>query len=163
MKIKLFAFPFFLLTIGLLNAQQMPRQFMHGKRGMERFMELEKIKLLETLNLDENTSVRFFTRRKKHLDEQKQLADKKDSLLLELLNNFETGEKQSDNYYKKMVRKINLLDKKLVDNKVNFINSLTDILSPKQIAKLVVFEFKFRKEIRDFFLNRRKRLMKNRK
>jgi len=145
---------FLLVTIGLLSflfltnlsAQNRPKNFMHNKLGRERLLQLERLKIIETLDLDEDVSIRFFARRKKHLDMQKKVADKKDSLLLSLYNNFESGEKKNDSYYSEMVNKINDLDRQLFESKIKFLRSLSDILTPKQIAKLVVFEFKFRRK-----------------
>ncbi len=59
---------------------------------------------------------------------------------------------------KDAIEELNLMHQKLVENKTNFIKSLNDILSYEQIAKLVLFERKFREELRRaIFKDRRKK------
>ncbi len=63
-----------------------------------------------------------------------------------------------DEGLKDAIEELNLMHQKLVENKTNFIKSLNDILSYEQIAKLVLFERKFREELRRaIFKDRRKK------
>ena len=50
--------------------------------------------------------------------------------------------------YKDAINKILNIEKELFNGRINFFNSLNDILSSQQIAKLLIFEKKFRSEIR---------------
>ena len=53
-------------------AQEEP-PFMHEGMRRGRLAELEKIKLIETLEMDEETTLRFFSRRSEHMKNQKEL------------------------------------------------------------------------------------------
>jgi predicted patatin/cPLA2 family phospholipase len=64
---------------------------------------------------------------------------------------------KNDEELKKMINQYQDLENKILKRKQDFYNSLSDILSYKQIAKVLVFERKFREEIRSaLFQERRK-------
>ncbi len=131
----------------------------HEKREA-RFRELEKIKLLEVLDLDEETSVRFFVRKKKYEDEFRNYLDE----LKILYNNLETAleEGSSEDKLNSLVKKIIDSDIEMVKHKNNFFQSLDDILTPEQIARAILFERKFKKDIRDLLIERgRKKYFRN--
>ncbi len=108
--------------------------------------ELEKIKLIEELQLDEETTLRFFSRRNLHQETQKKIKSKRDSMLTILNRKIEKDDNKIN--YQNEIDEILFIDKKLLDERVKFFNSLSDIFSNKQIAQLLVFEKKFRSEIR---------------
>jgi hypothetical protein len=124
-------------------------RFMHEGRHRGRLAELEKIKLIETLQMDEETTLRFFARRTEYMSEQKKLMDNRRELLEELENRFKNEEKLTDEEYTASLEKLQQSEKKALDNRIAFFNSLKDILSAEQLAKLAVFEFSFMKEIRN--------------
>lgn len=148
-----------MLIISLFVFSSIHAQKRFHKEGREykfnKVMELEKIKLIETLNLSEETSVRFFTRRANHVSEQMELINQKDSLLQELAVIIKSG-KASDDLYNKKFSTYMDLENKIMNGRNKFFNSLSDILTPEQRAKLIVFEFMFRKEIKDEVMKRRK-------
>ena len=142
-----------LLVPTTLNAQRNQ----DGKHKVpERIMQLEKIKLIETLEMDEETTLKFFARKSESDREmekiQKAIDDKLD--MMELLIN---SNNLQDEEFKTALDEINLMHQKLVENKTNFIKSLNDILSYQQIAKLVLFERKFREELRRAIFKDRKK------
>ena len=141
---KLVLFVLIFLT-QMISAQE---HFTKGRWGMQggRISELEKIKLIEELQLDEETTLRFFSRRSSHQGIQKQIAFKRDSLLTLLSQKIEKDDNKID--YQKEIDEILNIDKELLDERVRFFKSLDDILSYKQIAELLIFEKKFRSEIR---------------
>lgn len=141
---KLVLFVLFLLT-QIISAQE---HFPKGRWGLEggRISELEKIKLIEELQLDEETTLRFFSRRNLHQETQKKIGSKRDSMLFILNQEIKEDDTKID--YQKDIDKILSIDNKLLDERIKFFRSLSDILSYKQIAQLMVFEKKFRSEIR---------------
>lgn len=111
--------------------------------------QLEKIKIIELLNLDEATTLKFFSRRDEHHDSQRALIDKRDLLYDKLNENFKTDEEIN---YKQKIAEIFVIEKEMLAQREKFFNSLKDILTEKQIAELIVFESNFRNEIRHQFI-----------
>lgn len=119
----------------------------------KKLQELEKIKLLETLNLDENTTLKFFSRRNTHREKMMELnneLDVKESQLEESLNS-----KSDKGQLKTLINEYLGLEEKIADERARFLNSLTDILTDEQRAKLIIFEKKFRQEIRNILMRER--------
>jgi len=109
--------------------------------------QLEKVKLIETLKMDEETTLRFFARRTEFLDKIQSLNKNSMDLIDKLEKSF--GEnKLTKSEYKNLIKEFNNNDEQMFKEKMNFINSLDDILSEEQIAKMIVFEKKFKEEIR---------------
>lgn len=129
------------------------------RRFNKKFEELEKIKLLETLNLDEETTLKFFARR----NESK---NKIVSLYEESVNNYDELEAilSDDNGYSNFDNLINRkleIESQIINEKAKFLKSLENILTKKQILKFVLFERKFKKNVRDLLIEKgRKRFKK---
>ncbi len=136
---------FLILLAQIISAQE---HFTKGRWGMQggRISELEKIKLIEELQLDEETTLRFFSRRNSHQEIHRQIMLKRDSLLIQLNQKIEEENSKLD--YQKEIDKILNIDKELSDERIRFFKSLNDILSYEQIAELLIFEKKFKSEIR---------------
>ncbi len=149
MKNTIIVFVILITSAGLYQAQDMEPMNMPFEK-QEKFRQMEKIKLLEALNLDEETAVRFFTRRNKNMENARKLIERRDKLIEKLAD--QLGNKNDS--YKKITKEIMSLETELVENRSKFINSLEDILTEEQIAKLIVFENKFKKKIRNYFFRR---------
>ncbi len=123
----------------------------------DKIEQLEKIKLIETLEMDEETTLRFFSRRsefEREMDKIHKAIDEKLDKMEKMVN----SDNVQDEELKAAIEELNLMHQKLDKNKADFINSLTDILSYKQIAKMVLFERKFREELRRaLFKDKRKK------
>jgi Spy/CpxP family protein refolding chaperone len=117
--------------------------------------QLEKVKLIEALNLTEDQSVRFFARRNEHRKEIEKLEDRSK----ELIDNLELLLNQSDdknlNDQKKLLNELLDIRVQMEVKRKQFILSLNDILTKEQITRLVVFEKKFREEIRKILMKRK--------
>ena len=120
------------------------------REGMRkgRLAELEKIKLIETLQMDEETTLRFFSRRSEHMQDQKKVMKERKELLQELEIKFKNEEKLTDEEYQAKLDKLIQSERIMLENRTKFFNSLSDILNYEQMAKLAVFEFSFMKEVR---------------
>lgn len=143
-------------TISISWAQKISDK--HHNRFSKKFEELEKIKLLETLNLDEETTLKFFARRNSVKIKIKSLL--KESK--ENYNNIETILAEGGNISNSndlLVKKYDL-EKQVIDEKANFINSLNDILSKEQVLKYVLFERKFKSDVRDLLIEKGRRKFK---
>ena len=126
-----------------------------GKMGGQ-IEQLEKIKIIEELNMDEETTLRFFSRRNEHRERQRALIKKRDQLFITLSENFDADE---DINYKSKMEEIIEIEKGMLIEKEEFFNSLSDILTEKEKVQLIIFEFKFRKEVRQQFMKQGRRRM----
>ncbi len=119
--------------------------------------QLEKIKLLEELNLDEATMLKFFSRRAEHRKKLKVILEKRDSLFQVLRRALRSDEEIN---YSKKEKEISQIERLVSEEKESFANSLHDILTDKQIVELMVFEFYFRNEIRHQFMKKHMKRMR---
>jgi len=133
-----------------LHADKKPPR--HIQKKMD---ELEKLKLIEVLDTDEETTVRFFSRRKDFMDKVRKLEETKNERLdnlSKLLNN-EAGNDE----LKKEIAEIQNIESDLAQLRSKYITSLSDILNFQQVAKVLIFERNFREELRTMILKERKR------
>jgi hypothetical protein len=121
-----------------------------------KFEQLEKIKLIEALGMNEETTLRFFARRTEHQKQQKEIQDQIDKKIEDLDVIFKSGRVVTIEELKKDINEVTTLQNQLEKNRTEFINSLSDILSYEQIAKLLIFERKFREEVRRMIIKDRK-------
>jgi len=143
----------FILTI----STQLFGQRERGSDPKEKIRELEKIKLIETLDMNEETSIKFFTRRKEHIETTKKIFDDLETNFREIEDRLSSSRGDNDPELKKLVDSHHSLQLKLEEEKIGFINSLKDILTNKQIAQLIIFEKHFKEEIRNILFHSKKR------
>lgn len=124
------------------------------KRVREKISQLEKIKLIDVLNMDENTTLKFFARRNEYQNKVDSLMDETNDLIDNLDDSIKRGG-QKDDYYKDQIGKYYRMQDAIIKLRRDFTNSLSDLLSEEQIAKYIVFEKKFREDIRNLILKQR--------
>jgi len=147
-----------LLTVILLTSISFPQQMKEkGMKNREKLDQLEKIKLIEALDLDEETSIRFFARRNESRREVQELEKKSDDIIFELEKSFDSENKNQAEKQEQLISEFLKTRESLELKRSQFINSLDDILSTEQTAKLIVFEKKFRDEIRNVLFERKPR------
>ena len=117
--------------------------------------------MIEALNLSEETTVRFFVRRRDIQIKIKEILEQRDLAMHELENEIKNDSQTSDAFYKEQVNKLISLKSGITSERENFIRSLGDILTPRQIAKLIVFESNFRREVRETLMKRGRDQMNN--
>ena len=130
------------------------------KVAAEKIFQLEKIKLIEVLEMDEETSIRFFARR----SELKKATDEIQNKIEEIIKNLEVVDKAGKVYTESelitYINDFNNLNLQMSQRRTEFINSLNDILTYDQIRRLIVFERKFKDELRRALFKERKRFNK---
>ncbi len=136
-------------------------QGMGDRDPREKIESLEKIKLLETLDLNEDTAIKFFARRNDHKEKMKALMDEQDAQYKMIEDKLSSLTNDNDPSLKKMVDKYLSFYQKMDDERKRFFDSLSDILTLKQQAKLAIFERRFRQEIRDILFHPPMRKGKN--
>ena len=126
------------------------------EEARKKFEQLEKIKIIETLEMDEETTLRFFSRQSEHKKQQDEIQDEIRTKIDDLDETLKSGRVATNEEIKTSINEINSLQLQLDKNRVDFINSLSDILSYEQIAKLIIFEKRFRNELRKLLIRERR-------
>jgi len=147
----IFCFLIPILFFSNLNAQEFRRK---DRQGMHRVEQLERLKLIETVNITEEQAIRFFARRNEHRKEIESIEKKIDESMEEIDKILKSGEIK-ESTLKKLNEEILTNREKIEAKRKQFILSLNDILTTEQISKLLLFERRFREEIRDLILKRR--------
>ncbi len=153
MKKMLLIMCIIIFSISFLNAQIRQRENSDIK-PLQQIEEWEKMKLIHVLDIGEETSVRFFARRNEHQKHVREILDQRNQLTQEIENEIKDGAKVPDAVYQDQVNKMIELEARILKEREKFIKSLNDILTPEQIARLTVFEIRFRKEIRNRIMER---------
>lgn len=124
-------------------------------KAMQKMEELKKIKLIEILQMDEETSIKFFTRRSEHMSKVEninQAIKDKMNQIEEMVTNIKD---KNDPTLKRAVDEYLQLQEKVMRERQNFFKSVSELLSYEQMGKLVVFEEKFRSEISGLLFRQR--------
>ena len=146
-----------MFAIFLLSSISFPQHMREkGIKNREKLEQLEQIKIIEALDLNE-TSIRFFARRNDSKRTIQDLEKRTDDIILELEKSFDSDDKNQAEKQKQLISEMLKTRESIELNRNQFINSLNDILSTEQIAKLIVFEKKFRDEIRNVLFERKPR------
>lgn len=142
-----------LIAFSITSFAQMHRQ--RGHNAISKIEELEKVKLIETLNLDEQTSIKFFARRNEHMNKMRDLKQKGDELLDKISESISKKGDENNAGLRKMISQYLSLGEAAARERTSFVNSLGDILSTEQISRLLVFEKRFREELRGILFRQR--------
>jgi len=148
-----------LLLILVLSTEIFSQQHRMGNRRgnpRERIDQLEKIKLIEELNMTEEVSIKFFTRRNEFREKEKKLNVRIDSLSILIGDKSMNSDVQtSDAEWKKIIEEFISVKKMMRKNEIDFISSLQNLFTPQQMAQFLAFERKFRQEVQDIILRGR--------
>jgi hypothetical protein len=118
-----------------------------GERPYDRIENLRKVRLVEVLELKEDQSVRFLARMNEHDNARRGLIKERGDALdrLERL----VRNKADDSEFEKAFADVAAVDDRLTAERRAFSAGLSDILSPTQRAKMLIFERRFEKELRE--------------
>lgn len=139
-------------------------QFRGGERPpkhiMERIENYKKVRLMESLKLDEALTIKFFARYDKHRKVirgvEKERGELVDKLELQVQNN------ANDADYNQSFSAIVEIDKKIFEARKIFLSELKEILSAKQIAEYIIFEKNFAEDLRETIRDVQKERMRDR-
>ena len=115
-------------------------------RAAERVDQFRKLRMIETLKLDDKTSVPFFTKYNKHEEIVRDINKQREGLLDELQGMRESGAKDAD--LEKIVSELLALDTKQAEERTRYVEDLKSVLSTSQIADLFLFERNFTRNVR---------------
>ncbi|MCX6144226.1 MAG: hypothetical protein NTZ35_13505 [Ignavibacteriales bacterium] len=135
-----------LAICSVVVAAQDAQAHVQGKAA-ERVEQYKKIRMMEVLGLDEQSSIKFFTRYDKNLEVMKDLRQKQVQTLARIQSLRKS--KASDNEYAKVVSDLRSLEDRVNQTKSKYIDDLKDALTSKQLAEYLVFELRFQQNLRD--------------
>ena len=153
MKNIILSFLVIILFAGLTYPQKMKEKVLKNRYKLE---QLEKIKLIESLDMNEETSIKFFSRRNDFKKEIQELEQKLEAIFAELEKSFNSESKNQTENQKRLISETLKTRESIEMNRNQFISSLNDILTVEQISKLIVFEKKFKDEIRQVLFNKKR-------
>ncbi len=143
----------------------------HGKMGPERIERFKKMRLIETLNLPEETAIRFNAKYNIYENKIREIRKSFDSIqdrLEELLRKYEEQGKQQKFSDKEIKELQNLIDQIEANrNDINieeqrFTKELREFFAPEQLAKYYLFQRNFEQELREALKQMRKDMPKRR-
>ena len=133
---------FFMLT-HVIAQDQLP---MHGPAA-ERIAQYKKVRLMEVVTMNEETSVRFFARYNKHEENIRAIGMERNELIDQLQKLSKSN--SSDAAMENIIKDIGMSEEKVLEERTKFIGELRDILSLKQLSQFIVFERNFNKNLRE--------------
>jgi Spy/CpxP family protein refolding chaperone len=128
------------------------------RHSFDRIQQLMKMRMVETLDMTEEQSVRFIARFNEHEKHRRELMQLKG----DALNKIEKLLKESgdEKEIEKSLPDALAIDTRMMEEHTKFVNGLSDILTITQRAKLMIFERKFERELRDAIRDTQHRRMK---
>ncbi len=147
----------FLFTSTFAQMHDGPRHHMR-----EKLEQLEKIKLIETLNMDEETTLRFFSRRNKLQMKVDEIKERGEHNFKQLDSMLKSGGSYTDEELISLIDETKSIPVQIEKARLEFMSSLNDLLTTEQIASFILFERKFKEKLRNILV-RDKSLKKYRK
>lgn len=135
-----------LVTFQMLASAQDEQLPLQGK-AVERVEQYKKIRMMEVLGLDEQTSIKFFARYNKNQEFMRDLRQKQ----IQTVQRIQAlrKAKASDAEYGRVIEDLRALEDQVNEAKSKYIDRLKEVLSNKQLAEYLVFELRFQQNLRD--------------
>jgi hypothetical protein len=112
----------------------------------QRVEQFKKLRLIEALKLDEETSVRFFAKYAKHEEAMRKINVDREAFVNSLEDMRRPG--ASDAEIDKVVKELIGMDAKVTEERTRFYEDIKGVLSMRQVADLLVFERNFSRNLR---------------
>ena len=131
-----------------ITALSLSLSMMQEARSGKNMKVMMKWQLTEYLDLEESQAEKFFPKMNTHEKELKSINKEIIGLKnkLEEQINSGTASKQEN---ARVIQKIKELEKRKIEAKYQYIGSLDGVLEPNQVSKLMVFDKKFKKSLKE--------------
>lgn len=129
-----------------------------GRRQMEphkKIKQLEKVKLMETLDLEDETAVKFFGIRDKHQQNMTELREKSDKILDIMQETLSSDESTNKSSLNRIIEDYKKIEAEMSSERQRYLKEAENLLPVDQYARLLVFERNFRTEVRDLIMGQR--------
>jgi hypothetical protein len=112
----------------------------------DRIESYKKVRMLESLKLDEEHSAKFIARYNKHQDTMHAFEKERNDLVdkLDTQSKSDAGDEDYNHTFNLLLD----IDKKISGERLRFLSEMKEVLSDKQIAEYIVFERNFLQELR---------------
>jgi translation initiation factor 2 beta subunit (eIF-2beta)/eIF-5 len=144
--IQVVSIAFFLISGICLNLIAQDRPQMRGPAS-ERIEQFKKVRLMEVLKMDEETSIRFFARYDKYAETLHAIQKDHNTLIDQLHKLTKSNANNSD--IEQALKDIGMSEEKIAETRSKFLEELKGVISIKQVAEYVVFERDFNKNLRE--------------
>ena len=113
----------------------------------ERIEQFKKLRLMEILGLDEQTSIRFFARYNKHQETMRDVRQKQMEVFQQIQSLRRSQAPDAD--YQRVLSELRGLEQRSNETKLKYMDELSEILTKKQVAEYIVFEIRFQQNLRE--------------
>jgi hypothetical protein len=137
---------FFLLMILFINLLAQDHPPMRGPAA-ERIEQFKKVRLMEVLKMDDETSIRFFARYHTYFESLRAIQKDHNTLIDQLQKLAQSNAKNSE--IEQAIKDIVMSEEKIGETRAKFLEELKTVISTKQIAEYVVFERNFNRNLRE--------------
>jgi superfamily II RNA helicase len=134
------------MILGISPALSQPGR-RHEGRPMERVERLRKVRLIEFLGLQEEQSARFIARLNEHEKARRDLFNERSDVLDKLDTLLENKAEAPE--IEKRIAEVESINARIAEENQKFYAGLSDILSVEQRAKVLLFERRFERELRE--------------
>lgn len=128
-----------------------------GMQPQKRINQLEKVKLLEVLELDDEKAVKFFSLKDQHEKNMADLREKQDEILDDIEETLSADESKRNSSLNTLIADFDKSSFEMMDERNRFLKELRTFLPAEKFARFIVFERNFKAEIRDLIMGERMR------
>jgi Spy/CpxP family protein refolding chaperone len=136
---------FFLLVLSPLDSPAQQRQ-MRGEPDRDRFETLRQVKMIEALELDEETAARLTVVYRRHQERNRQRMEELDERISALEEALESGASAEE--IGELRSAFEVAQEAIHTGRMQLFRDAEEILTPRQVAELIVFERNFTREMR---------------
>jgi len=111
----------------------------------ERLEQWRKVRIMEALKMDEETSIRFFSRYNKHLQAMREINQERNAMVDQLQAMGRSG--ATDAEFQKIIERLMKTEDQSMKAREAFLDEVKPILTPKQIGAYIVFERNFKRNV----------------
>jgi len=137
----------FLIFSLLTSIQLFSQERMTRSHGGERIEQFKKVRLMEVMKMDEETSIRFFARYNKYEETMRAIQRDHNDLIDQLQK---LAKSHADNpAMEQLIKDIGMCEEKIAETRSKFLEELHDVITVQQIAEYVVFERNFNNNLKE--------------
>lgn len=142
----------FVITQALFAQRWGPRE-----ERLKRLEEFKKIKLIETLDLSGEESIKFFTLYNEHQKKVMSIQREREKIFDQFERLTKNESKFNEKRFEELEKRLNELEQELFRNRQEFHANLKNILNPFKAAKFYVFEREFMREVNRLLMMKKNR------
>ncbi len=147
-----YVFLIFILTLTNLTFSQPWRM---EERQLKRIEEYKKVKLIESLDLSEEESVKFFSIYNEHQKKVRSLQKERNDVIDQISKMTKDESRFSEKRFFELENRLTEIDQELFKNRKEFYNNVRNAISSYKFAKFIVFEREFYRDLNNLIMRRR--------